>query len=64
MAGAAAVGVAGGLAVGSFMHHEQEQSDRINQLEHDQRQLEQGKLIKQVVLFLYLDVSFGNRTKL
>lgn len=42
MAGAAAAGVAGGLAIGSFMHHEQEQSDRIDQLEDQQRQLEHG----------------------
>lgn len=43
MAGAAAVGVAGGLAIGSIMHHEEEQSDRIERLEQEQRQLEQRK---------------------
>lgn len=38
MAGAAAAGIAGGLAIGSIMHHEQEQSDRLDRLEQEQRE--------------------------
>lgn len=36
MAGAAVAGVAGGLAIGSIMHHEQEQNERIERLEDQQ----------------------------
>jgi hypothetical protein len=37
MAGVAAAGMAGGLAIGSIMNHEQEQSDRLDRLEQEQR---------------------------
>lgn len=43
IAGAMAVGAAGGLAIGGIMHHEEEQNDRIERLEQEQRQLEQRK---------------------
>ncbi|KAI8980267.1 hypothetical protein BDB01DRAFT_797130 [Pilobolus umbonatus] len=36
MAGAAALGLAGGLAVGGIIHHENEQDERLDRLEQEQ----------------------------
>ncbi|KAI8979422.1 hypothetical protein BDF20DRAFT_504191 [Mycotypha africana] len=40
MAGAAAAGMVGGLALGSFINHEEQQNDRIERLEEENRELQ------------------------
>jgi hypothetical protein len=59
MAGAAAVGVAGGLAIGSMIEHENDQSERIERLEQEQRE-NQSKYI-QVCFKKIVDLMNKNR---